>query len=142
MSRAIESEHRGSVLDIDLNGRLDFGDLELLEDLIPNKLPGDANLDGVVNFPDFITLATFFGQSTGLWSRGDFDSNGRVAFEDFAILARNVGNADVQPAQQIPEPMSVTMLLLGVCALGRLRLSRRLIYGPTHKTCPIGKHKT
>ncbi len=127
LSRAIESKHGAPIFDIDLNGRLDFGDLELLEDLIPNKIPGDANLDGVVNFPDFITLTTFFGESTGLWTRGDFDSDGRVALKDFVLLVQNFGNADIQPSQQIPEPMSVTMLLLGVCALGRLRLSRRVI---------------
>ena len=125
MSHALESGLADFMFDIDLNGAIDFGDLERIEDLIPNKTPGDANFDGRVDFPDFLTLSAFFGESTGLWSRGDFDSNGLVEFADFLLLAQNYDSADDGSPRPVPEPMGGTMLLLAVYALGRLRPRRK-----------------
>lgn len=54
--------------------------------------PGDANLDGFVNFLDFLALAEQFGaEGTATWSGGDFDGDGSVNFADFLILANNFG---------------------------------------------------
>ena len=53
--------------------------------------PGDANLDGRVNFLDFLVLQNGFGSSEG-WTAGDFDFSGTVDFLDFLILQNHFGN--------------------------------------------------
>ena len=54
---------------------------------------GDANLDGKVDFQDFIALANNFGREEHWisWQTGDFNGDGRVDFADFLILAKNFG---------------------------------------------------
>jgi hypothetical protein len=53
-------------------------------------LPGDANLDGVVNAIDFDILATNFSASgTNNWLAGDFSGDGSVNSSDFTLLAAN-----------------------------------------------------
>ena len=110
-----------SIHDTNQDGAVDLADVELLEDLVPNKLPGDANLDGKVDFPDFLALSEAFGQETGLWSRGDFDMDNRVDFPDFLILSQNFGA--VQAVQAVPEPSAATMLFLAM--FGTFAIRRR-----------------
>ena len=58
-----------------------------------NRLVGDANDDGVVEFADFLALATNFGKNVdAVWKEGDWDGNGQVDFADFLALAANFGN--------------------------------------------------
>jgi hypothetical protein len=45
--------------------------------------PGDADLDGVVDFGDFQRLEVAFGSGGRTWGEGDFDGDGVVAFADF-----------------------------------------------------------
>ena len=54
-------------------------------------LRGDANLDGTVNFPDFLALAENFGivDDDLRWGDGDFNGDGIVNFIDFLALAKN-----------------------------------------------------
>ncbi len=53
---------------------------------------GDADRDVHVEFEDFLTLSTNFGQQTGqLWTDGDFTGDGAVLFEDFLWLSTNFG---------------------------------------------------
>ena len=71
-------------------------------------LPGDANLDGVVDDDDFdIWFANRFA-STSNWSQGDFNSDGIVNQDDFSIWAAS--------ATMVPEPGSL-VLALGGCLL-------------------------
>ena len=66
-----------------VNGQLladDWGDVP--------RIPGDANLDGVVDHDDFRIVYTFMGQAGG-WEQGDFDGNGTVGFGDYQTLEAN-----------------------------------------------------
>ncbi len=56
----------------------------------PAPIPGDANLDGVVDLDDFFILKSNFGTGT-TWAEGDFDGNGSVTLVDFGILKNNFG---------------------------------------------------
>jgi hypothetical protein len=62
-------------------------------------IPGDANLDGVVNQLDFARLYTNFGIGS-TWAEGDFDGDGRVTFADFQTLERNFSGS----LTPVPEP--------------------------------------
>ncbi len=58
-----------------------------------NRLAGDANDNGEVDFGDFLKLAANFGSTEAAWEDGDFDGNGRIEFADFLILAENFGKS-------------------------------------------------
>ncbi len=49
-------------------------------------MPGDANLDDVTNFKDYIILEGNFGKSGMGWSGGDFNSDGITNFQDYIML--------------------------------------------------------
>jgi hypothetical protein len=51
---------------------------------------GDANLDGRVDFTDFLRVAENFGNSAS-WSDGNFAFTPVVEFADFLALAENFG---------------------------------------------------
>lgn len=57
----------------------------------PERLPGDADEDGIVAFPDFLALSANFGSQNATWELGDFDGDGVVSFPDFLILSANFG---------------------------------------------------
>lgn len=80
---------------------------------------GDTNLDGTVNFSDFLALSAGFGKSGG-WAEGDFDGNGEVRFPDFLALSDNFGQSTTAAAT-VPEPSSVILVLIGLVALRRRR---------------------
>lgn len=61
--------------------------------LVKYARPGDANLDGQVNFTDLVNLARHFGKTNAGWDHGDFDYDGTVTFTDFVALARNYGKS-------------------------------------------------
>jgi hypothetical protein len=89
-----------------------------------NKLNGDADFGGDVQFPDFVVLANNFGMA-GNWSEGDFDATGEVQFPDFVILANNFGQS-AAAAAAVPEPSSGLMLcvLAGAGVLLRRKVHR------------------
>jgi hypothetical protein len=66
------------------------------------SLSGDANLDGRVNFPDYLLLSAGFG-SPGGWGDGDFDGSGDVQFKDFLLLSSNFGKS-ATAVTAVPEP--------------------------------------
>ena len=95
-------------LDLDLNrdGSLNDEDLNFLLDEILDTTLGDTDLNGRVDFSDFLSLSNGFGGS-GAWGDGDFDGNQRIEFADFLVLSRNFGTTAVQP---VPEPSSHWLL--------------------------------
>lgn len=57
-----------------------------------NRLIGDADDNGEVDFDDFLLLAANFGKEVdAVWEEGDFDANEKVDFDDFLALAANFG---------------------------------------------------
>ena len=84
-------------------------------------LEGDANLDGSVDAGDLNNLALNWRQDVAFWSAGDFNVDGSVGAADLNALALNwrSGVAAAASAPAVPEPSSITLLLLGVCAIVR-----------------------
>ena len=73
-------------------------------------LPGDANGDGVVNFPDFQSLERSFGNTDAGWDQGDFNADGLVNYADFLVLQQNFGrrrDGSAAPAGVVPEVVQV-----------------------------------
>jgi uncharacterized repeat protein (TIGR03803 family)/autotransporter-associated beta strand protein len=109
-------------------------------------LPGDANLDGLVNGADFTILAANFNQPVHGWDQGDFNYDGLVNAADFTDLAANfnqsvsgaaVSGGDIEALDafaaanglplptfaNVPEPASVGMIVMA--GFGILRRRRR-----------------
>jgi hypothetical protein len=99
--------------------------------------PGDATLDGAVDFNDLVRLAQNYETSNNTWFEGDFNYDGTTDFNDLVILAQRyelpvpsapVGasaefGADMAAAfAAVPEPGSA---MLVAAAAGMLGLRRR-----------------
>ncbi len=82
---------------------------------------GDVDLNGSVEFADFLILSASFGSADAHYGMGDIDCSSDVAFADFLILSSNFG-AGVGIAS-VPEPTNC--LLLAFAALIALSGSRR-----------------
>ncbi|NQU24735.1 MAG: PEP-CTERM sorting domain-containing protein [Candidatus Nealsonbacteria bacterium] len=89
-------------------------------------LDADADLDGDVDFGDYMVLESWFG-GPGDWSKGDFDLDGDIDFGDYMILEAAFGDAvPAESAAAVPEPGTIAMLLgvlLGI-ACYRKRLEK------------------
>ena len=124
----------GTVCHFDLDGDsvLSGADVDFLLSQIIGVLPGDANLDGLVEFADFLLLAQGFGKPGG-WRDGDFSGDGNVQFEDFLLLSGNFGlelepvtAAEVNVAA-VAEPSAGALLLISLfVAFGGRRRARPL----------------
>jgi hypothetical protein len=87
--------------------------------LVRYVLPGDANLDGVINTADFNVLASQFNAtSLMMWYQGDFTYNSNVNALDFNALATNFGTpipadplANVALAAPLPSLFSEQIVL-------------------------------
>lgn len=85
---ALRATQDPSVEDFDLNGDLmvDQEDVTyLVEDVLQTRR-GDVDLDGDVDFQDFVILSINYGTENG-WGFGELDGDGVVGFSDFLLLA-------------------------------------------------------
>jgi hypothetical protein len=104
--------------------------------------PGDANLDGNVNFDDVLVLSPNFNKTvTNGWAGADFTGDGNVNFDDVLALSPNFGKsggtntplnvagvaggaAAGLGASSVPEPTSVILVALGSMMLAGLGLRK------------------
>ena len=121
--------------DLDEDGFLTEEDTSLWLE-VTGFTAGDTNLDGMVNFVDFLTLSDGFG-GIGSWSDGDFDGDGMLAFGDFLLLADNFGNtanaANASTISTVPEAsgsLLAHLALVVLFAVTRGKLGHRPHYGP------------
>jgi ELWxxDGT repeat protein len=70
---------------------VDGADVDFLVEGILGTSRGDTNLDGNVDFGDFLILANAYGSPVNSWGQGDFNGDGGVGFDDFLFLAENFG---------------------------------------------------
>ena len=89
------SIHKGvedPIFDVDGNSVVDQADVDFLLENLLSTTSGDANLDGLVNFADFLLLSAAFGKpQPQSWSTGDFNGDGQSSFADFLVLSANYG---------------------------------------------------
>jgi hypothetical protein len=114
----------GQVTDADRVALLDAATARGIDvsDWTTGPVPGDANLDSLVDEGDATILAENWGQPGG-WLLGDFDGDGWVGAGDAAILAANWGNQYSAESTVTPEP-SIFAMFLGGLALAALQRNR------------------
>jgi hypothetical protein len=96
LSAAIADSSVDAFFDLNGDNVVDLLDQTFLVEDILGTRAGDANLDGKVDFADFLKLAANFGREPTanepvVWSQGDFDADGSIAFPDFLLLSANFG---------------------------------------------------
>jgi hypothetical protein len=106
LSTAVRSQSANLMFDLNLDGSVNQADREFWVQSRVGTYFGDADLDGEVQFADFLLLADGFGHVGG-WSSGDFDGDGEVRFQDFLILSNNFGSTSLAV---IPEPPSLWLV--------------------------------
>ena len=104
-------------------------------------LAGDANLDGAVDFNDFLVLQNNFNAAGTRFDQGNFNYDGSTDFNDFLVLQNNFGQSitgvpvaisasqvaalrafAADPANtSVPEPTAFAALSLGGMILARRR---------------------
>lgn len=140
----------GLLGDFDLSGTLDAPDIDLLSDAVNQGLHplsfdvtadnlvndsdrelwvedlagtffGDADLNGAVDFSDFLVQSGNFNLAGG-WADGDFDGDGLIQFGDFLLLSMNFGQ--VANAASVPEPTGYPWAVISLAALLVIRRPR------------------
>lgn len=81
-------------------------------------IPGDANMDGVVDFSDFLICSSNFDKP-GRWHHGNFNGDRLVDFSDFLMLSDNF-QASVGASVPEPDGMQITVTL-AICLISAIR---------------------
>lgn len=82
-----------SKFDLDENGELNEKDVDYWLTQLAGTRRGDTDLNGTVNFRDFLQFALSFGKSNATWADGDYDGDSKVTFLDFLVLATQFGQS-------------------------------------------------
>ena len=88
--------------------------------LLTPALPGDANLDGMVDINDLTIVLANYNKTGMIWATGDFVGDGKVDINDLTIVLANYGQtagASAGGMAAVPEPSAV---LLSAAALAGL----------------------
>ena len=128
LSEAIRSGENDPRYNLTNDEVVDLDDLDVWLADLKQTNHGDANLDGTVNFEDFLALSANFGTDGG-WQQGDFDADGSVGFSDFLKLAENFEQpAAAMAAASVPEPTaaSYSVWAIGLCLMAVRRRPKAL----------------
>ena len=101
----------GGGLGWDVSNLFTTGVIEVINALVP----GDFDGDGFVGLSDLNILGSNFGTMGGATlATGDANGDGNVTLADLNILGSNWNPA---PAVAVPEPSTLTFVLIGLCGL-------------------------
>jgi|GEM_PF-1561131 len=99
-----------------------------------NSAPGDFDLDGDIDFADFLQLSSNFGED-GNYVDGDLDCNGEVGFSDFLSFSAGFGQSTEETTANVPEPNAIWLVLLSATLLTLCR-GRPLLRRQTRESAP------
>jgi probable HAF family extracellular repeat protein len=86
---------------------------------LPQAVPGDANLDGVVDINDLGKVLTNYDKTGMTWSDGDFDGSGTVDIQDLGKVLTNYDKTASAAVgiRAVPEPGTLALLAAGLALL-------------------------
>jgi hypothetical protein len=129
-----------AMFDLDTSSAIDAEDRRVWVHELKKTWFGDANLDGVFNNGDLVTLLQAGEYEDGLygnssWGTGDWDGDGDFTRQDLVLALRDGGYGQGPRAAlaAVPEPNSWCLLAVGVLAIapctrsiGRRKSCKRL----------------
>ena len=120
LTQAVTESETSLFFDFNQDREVTLEDRRVWVEELAGTFFGDVDLDGEVQFADFLVLAENFGEAGG-WSHGNFDGVGTVDFPDFLLLAENFGLSNEPAAKSVPEPASLLLLVASTlfCAAHR-----------------------
>ena len=80
-----------AMFDLDANGIVDDADVTVLLEEILGTKRGDLDVDGDIDFADFLALSAHFGNIDATYGQGDVDGDRSVQFADFLVLSAGFG---------------------------------------------------
>ena len=86
---AIANGSEDPAFDLNSDAALNNADANYLIESIMGIQSGDADLNGAVEFADFLVVSGNFGNEAQTWVDGDFDGDQTVSFADFLLLSAN-----------------------------------------------------
>ncbi len=119
---AINSPEPSEFYDLNGDGSVNSDDRTFWIEELANVTKGDADMNGEVDFSDFLALSGAF-ETDGGWAGGDFDGSGLTDFVDFLTLSGNFGQT-VTAVASVPEPSSVALASFAMFVFGLLRRRR------------------
>lgn len=136
LTAAVISESDDLAFDLNLDGVVDTLDRDRWLEFRQSQF-GDANLDGIVGFDDFVQMTSHFGVADPGWADGNFDLDDRADFNDFLLFSRNFGQEIELPPAAVPEPNGQALSLTVLCSLLALmhRRPRQRAFPGTSLTC-------
>lgn len=111
-----------SLYDLNRDGIVNEDDREFMLTELMDAKPGDGDLDGVVDFADFLNVSKNFGGNGG-WADGDFSGDRIIGFPDFLLLSQYFGEG--ARVESVPEPSSVISFTLGLIIFTQRRVRSR-----------------
>ena len=99
---------------------LTYGDNVLTLTIDHDLLIGDLDLDGDVDFFDYIATSNNFGETEGMrFQDGDMDNDGDVDFFDYITVSNHFGDSlpATAGAAEVPEPSTFILLAMGAVSL-------------------------
>jgi hypothetical protein len=97
-----------------------FSGVQLLAQLPPALMPGDANGDGTVDIADLSVLLSNYDKTSMTWQQGDFDGNANVDIQDLSKILTNydkTASSSAAGIQAVPEPSMLVLVTCGFAAL-------------------------
>lgn len=119
LSEHIRSMGTEELYDANGDGMVDMDDHTFWVENVKGILHGDADMDGAVEFKDFLFLSGSFETKAG-WAGGDFNGSGLTDFDDFLTLSGNFGQT-VTKVASVPEASSFVLLSLSLLTLGAMK---------------------
>ncbi|HBO44086.1 MAG TPA: hypothetical protein DD670_09160, partial [Planctomycetaceae bacterium] len=102
-------------------GSLNVDNIIYYDMAAPNRVPGDATGNGVVDEADAKMLAANWGTGNATWAMGDFNDDRIVNALDVSILAAHWGATSGESVAAVPEPGSFALIPPSLIALAALR---------------------
>ena len=117
MSLRIRDGDFSEQFDVHGDGVIDDLDRAMMIEWHLGRILGDADLNDVIDFSDFLALSANFGNAGG-WAEGDFDGSGTIEFPDFLILSDSFGRSSRHEGQvSVPEPTQIELIVIAVLIL-------------------------
>ncbi len=128
MTTAISSGSNDILFDMNLDGVLNFDDLEIAVHDKHNTFFGDANCDGEFSSSDLLTVfvaGLYETDQFAVWTQGDWNGDGVFGSSDLVVALVDGGYEQGPVTTVVPEPTGLLTFTLGLFGLAAMRRRRR-----------------